>query len=221
MNEILSYFFRPEESVSTLLIEKNKDKWKQGVLSWIMSAILLGFLTMAVYRLNVISIVDILVDILGSNNESLIQSILYMQVNEGVVWLISAIILILKVIIMVGFKFILWAVALYIASCILKQRLKLYDVVLLSIFAMSNWLAAQIFTIITLMIASICPIDIINQMLVGLSMILGYWYLIILAIGFAIQTRSTFLKGGLVILTVQCTCWILASLVPTLQIVLG
>lgn len=63
--------------------------------------------------------------------------------------------------------------------------------------------------------------DFINQMLVGISMILEYWYLIVLAIGLTFATRSTFLKGGMIVLIIQGLFWMLGSMIPWLQVVLG
>lgn len=217
MSELLGYILRPEESISTLLIERDRSKWKQILLYWIRLVVLLGLSTMATYRLSGVGISDIL----GTNFIDLIHSTFGVQMSEGAVWITSTIILVMQTLVIVMFKFIIWSIVLYLVGMIIKKELKVYDVILLSMIAMQTRLVAQIITVIAVTIANFCPIFFINQMLVGIAMILDYWYLIVLAIGFTVLTRSTFLKGGMVILVIQGFFWLLGSMVPWLQVILG
>lgn len=217
MGEILSYFVSPEDSMGKLLLTRDKDKWKQGLLYWMMIAVLLGFLTVSAYRLNGIGLTEVLGDNLGQTMTEMLGA----ELNEGIVWLTTAIVSVIQSLIIVGVRFIAWSIMLYIANLILGQKLKIYDIVLLSMFTMVTWLAAEVVTVIAILIASICPIAIINQMVVGISMILDYWYLVLLAIGFAIVSKSTFLKSGMVILVIQGIFWGLGSIAPVLQVMLG
>ncbi len=205
MSELLGYILRPEESISTLLIERDRSKWKQILLYGMMLVVLLGLSTMATYRLSGVGISDI-------PEANFIQKTFGVQMSEGVVWITSAI---------VAFKFIVWSVILYLVGRIMKKELKVYDIILLGMVAMQTRLVAQIITVIAVTITTFCPIFFINQMLVGIAMILDYWYLIILAIGFTVLTRSTFLKGGMSILVIQGIFWMLGNMVPWLQVILG
>lgn len=217
MGEILSYFVSPEDSMGKLLLTRDKDKWKQGLLYWMMIAVLLGFLTVSAYRLNGIGLTEVLGDNLGQTMTEMLGA----ELNEGIVWLTTAVVSVIQSLIIVGVRFIAWSIMLYLANLILGQKLKIYDIVLLSMFTMVTWLAAEVVTVIAILIASICPIAIINQMVVGISMILDYWYLVLLAIGFAIVSKSTFLKSGMVILVIQGIFWGLGSIAPVLQVMLG
>ncbi len=214
MSELLGYILRPEESISMLLIERDRSKWKQILLYGMMLVVLLGLSTMATYRLSGVGISDI-------PEANLIQKTVGVQMSEGVVWITSAIILMMKTLVIVVFKFIVWSVILYLVGRIMKKELKVYDIILLGMIAMQTRLVAQIITVIAVTITTFCPIFFINQMLVGIAMILDYWYLIILAIGFTVLTRSTFLKGGMVILVIQGIFWMSGSMVPWLQVILG
>lgn len=217
MSEILSYFFNPEESMSGLLIEENKNKWKDGLKYWAMIAVLLGFLTMAVYRISGIHITDVI----GSSLEGVISGVVGPNTHEGVAWLVLVLVSIVQTLIIVTIKFLVWAAMLYLASSILGERISIYEAVLISMFSVVVWVAAQLMSVIVILIVSIMPIQMINQILLGLSMILNYWYLILMAIGFTIATRSTFLKGGLVVLVIQGLFWALGSVLPILQTILG
>lgn len=217
MSEILSYFFNPEESMNKLLLECDKDKWKQGLLYWGLIAILLGFLTMAAYRLNGINILQVI----GVDLSQELRSIMGREMNEGIVWIASALISIFQSLLTVGVKFLIWGCVLYIGKTLVKDRVGIYQIVLLSMFSMLTWLTAQLLTVIAVMITSVCSIQIINEMVIGISMILEYWYLILLAIGYSIAAGCTFFKGGVVILAIQALFWWVSSVMPVLQSVLG
>lgn len=217
MSEILSYFFSPEESMNKLLLECDRDKWKQGLMNWGLVIVLLGFLTMAAYRVSGIDISAVL----GINLETSLNGILGSQTSEGLIWLIAAFISMIESFIVIAVKFLIWSCALYIVNLLLKDGLDLYQIILLAIFGMLVWLTAQVFAVIAVMIASICSIGIINEMVSGISMILEYWYLILLAIGYSVGTRCTFFKGGAVILLIQAIFWGISGAVPALQSVLG
>lgn len=217
MREILSYFLRSEESMNNLLLECDKNKWKQGLVYWASVAVLLGFLTMAAYRLNGIEIIQVI----GVDLREILQNSAGVDINEGIIWLVSAFISIAQSLITVGFKFLIWGCTLYIATLILKDRVGIYQIVLLSMFSMLTWLSAQVIGVIAVMIVSICSVEIINEMALGISMILEYWYLILLAIGYSIAARCTFFKAGAVILIIQAIYWGISSAIPALQGILG
>lgn len=217
MSEILSYFFNPEESMSGLLIEENKNKWRDGLKYLTMTIILLGFLTMAVYRISGMHIVDIV----GSSLEGRINSLVGSNLNEGFAWIILVLVSIVQTFIIITVRFLAWMGMLYLASLILGERISLYEATLISMFSMVVWVIAQLFSVITVLIISIMPIQIINQILIGLSTLLSYWYLVLIAIGFTIATKSTFLKGGLGVLVIQGIFWMLGSMMPILHTLLG
>lgn len=217
MSEILGYFFNPEASMNGLLIEKNKTKWKDGLKYLIMTIILLGFLTMAVYRISGIPIIDIV----GSSLEGRIRDIVGNDFNEGFTWIILVFTSIVQTLIIVVVRILVWSGILYLASSIQQKRIALYEVSLISMFSIVVWIASQIFGVIVILAISIIPIEIINQILAGLSTLLSYWHLVLLAIGFTIATKSTFLKGGLVVLMIQGGFWILGSMMPILYVLLG
>lgn len=217
MSEILSYFFNPEESMSGLLIEENKNKWRDGLRYLTMTIILLGFLTMAVYRISGMHIVDIV----GSSLEGRINSLVGSNLNEGFAWIILVLVSIVQTFIIITVRFLAWMGMLYLASLILGERISLYEATLISMFSMVVWVIAQLFSVITVLIISIMPIQIINQILIGLSTLLSYWYLVLIAIGFTIATKSTFLKGGLGVLVIQGIFWMLGSMMPILHTLLG
>lgn len=217
MSEILSYFFNPEESMGGLLIEENKNKWRDGLRYLTMTIILLGFLTMAVYRISGMHIVDIV----GSSLESRINGLVGSNFNKGFAWIILALVSIVQTFIIITVRFLAWMGMLYLASSILGERIILYEAILISMFSMIVWVTAQLFSVTTILIVSIMPIQIINQILIGLSTLLSYWYLVLIAIGFTIATKSTFLKGGLVVLGIQGVFWMLGSMMPILHPLLG
>lgn len=217
MSEILSYFFNPEESMSGLLIEENKNKWKDGLKYGVMITVLLGFLTMAVYRISGIPIADVI----GSSLEKVISGLVGTNTHEGFAWLVLALVSIVQTLFIVMIKFLVWAAMLYLASSILGERISIYEAVLISMFSVVVWVAAQLISVIVILIISIMPLQVINQILLGLSMILNYWYLILMAIGFTIATKSTFLKGSLAVLVIQGVFWALGSVFPILQTILG
>lgn len=217
MSEILSYFLNPEESMSGLLIEENKNKWKDGLKYWAMITILLGFLTMAVYRISGAGIVDIV----GSSVEEVISGLVGAQTHEGIVWLTLVLVSIVRTLIIITIKFLVWAAMLYLASLILGVGINPYKAILISMFSVVVWVAAQLISVIVILIASIMPIQMITEILMSLSMLLSYWYLILMAMGFTIAIKSTFLKGGLVVLVIQGLFWALGNVIPILQIILG
>lgn len=217
MSEILGYVFNPEASMSGLLIGDNKNKWRDGLKYLVMTIILLSFLTMAVYRLSGIHISDIV----GSSLEGKINGLVVTNLNEGFAWIIQVIVSIMQTSIIIAVRFLAWTGMLYLASAILGERVSLYEASLISIFSMVVWVTAQIFGVITILIVSIMPIQIINEILMGLSTLLSYWYLVLMAIGFTIATKGTFLKGGVVILVIQGVFWMLGGMMPILQILLG
>ena len=203
--------------ISQLLIEKNKTKWKDGLRYLIMTIILLGFLTMAVYRISGIPIIDIV----GSSLEGRIRGIVGNDFNEGFTWIILVFTSIVQTLIIVVVRILAWSGILYLASSIQQKRIALYEVSLISMFSIVVWIASQIFGVIVILAISIIPIEIINQILAGLSTLLSYWHLVLLAIGFTIATKSTFLKGGVVVLMIQGGFWILGSMIPILHVLLG
>lgn len=200
MSEILSYLLSPETSMSELLIGDNKNRWRSGLKYLVMTIVLLGLLTVAIHRIN------------GLVSDDL---------NEGFDWIMQVIVFIVKTSIIVIVRCLAWTGMIYLANAILGGHANLYEASLISIFSMVAWVAAQIFGVITMLLVSIMPIQIINEILMGLSTLLNYWYLVLIAIGFTIATKSTFLKGGVVMLIIQGTFWMLGGMMPVLQFLLG
>lgn len=217
MGEILDYFFNPEASMDGLLIGENKNKWKDGLKYLVMTIILLGFLTMAVYRISGIHVVDIVGGFLGGRINNLVSS----NLNEGFTWIILVIFSIVQTFIIITVRCLAWTGMLYLASSILGERVRFYEASLISMFSMVVWVTAKIFGVLTILIVSIMPIQIINEILMGLSTLLSYWYLVLMAIGFTIATKSNFLKGGVVTLVIQGVFWMLCGMMPILQTLLG
>ena len=220
MNEILGYFFNPEASMSGLLIGENKNKWKEGLKYLGLIIILLGFLTVVRYRISGASIVDIMG---GSANIGInrLNELMGSHLNEGFTWITLVGAAIIRILIIVVARFLVWTAMLYLASLILGDKIDLYKVSLISIFSLVVWVAAQFFGMIVSLIIGIIPVEIINQILEGLATLLSYWHLVLIIIGFTISTKSTFLKGGLVVLIIQGILWMLGNIMPTLQMLLG
>ena len=217
MNEILGYFFYPEASMGRLLIQDNKNKWKDGLKYLTMTIVLLSFLTIAVYRVSGVHITDIV----GSSLEGKINGFVGNHLNEGLTWITLVLVLMIQTCLISSVRMLAWLGMLYLASSILGKKISLYETILISMFSMVVWVAAQLFGVISILIVSIMPIEIINQMLIGLSTLLNYWYLVLMAIGFTIATRSTFFKGGLAVLVIQGVFWMLGSMMPILHTLLG
>ena len=217
MSEILGYLFSPEASMSELLIGKNKNKWRDALKYLAMTIVLLGLLTMAVHRISGLHITDIV----GNSLEERINALVSTNFNEGFTWIIRVIVVIVQTSIMSTVRCLAWTGMIYLANIVLGERINLYEASLISIFSMVVWVTAQIFGVITILIVSIMPIQIINEILMGLSTLLSYWYLVLMAIGFTIATKGTFLKGGVVILIIQGIFWVLGGMMPILQALLG
>lgn len=217
MSEILSYFFNPEASMDLLISEANKNKWKDGFLKWGMITVLAGLLTIVMYRVSGVS----LDSIQGTYYGTIIENTIGLNNNEGIVWLCMAIISIIETLLIAVIKLGIWTALLYIANRLLKDNISLYQIFLMSIFCILTWLTAQVFSNIATIIVMFSSVSIINEMLLGIGMILGYWYLVIFIIGYSIAAESTFLKGGLVILVIQGILWGASNMFPVLQVVLG
>ena len=214
MNEIMSYFFNPEESMELLLSESNKNKWKDGVVKWLLVAIVAGLLTIMTYRMSG-------VEIAGIQEAAILQNILGVNNQEGIIWLGVSVANIIETLLIAVIRTLVWAGLLYVANKILKDELSLYEVLLMSIFCILTWITSQIFSSIALMISMVCSVQVINEMLLGIVMILGYWYLIVFIIGYSVATRSTFLKSGTIVLIIQGIFWGVANAFPVLQVILG
>lgn len=217
MNEILGYFFHPEISMDILLNNNDKVKWRDGILKWVLVAILAGLLTIATYKVAGVDLGSLSTTYYGKIVEELVKS----NVNEGVIWLILAIRSIGEILVSAIIRAGLWIGLIYIVSSILKDIISLRQIVNMSIFAILTWISSQVFLNIALCISMISPIQTINEMLIGLGMLLGYWYLILFIIGYSMISRSTFLKGGMVVLVIQGLLWGVSNAVPFLQIFLG
>ena len=217
MNEILGYFFHPEISMDILLNNNDKVKWRDGILKWVLVAILAGLLTIATYKVAGVDLGSLSTTYYGKIVEELVKS----NVNEGVIWLILAIRSIGEILVSAIIRVGLWIGLIYIVSSILKDIISLRQIVNMSIFAILTWISSQVFLNIALCISMISPIQTINEMLIGLGMLLGYWYLILFIIGYSMISRSTFLKGGMVVLVIQGLLWGVSNAVPFLQIFLG
>ena len=214
MNEIMSYFFNPEESMELLLSESNKNKWKDGVVKWLLVAIVAGLLTIMTYRMSG-------VEIAGIQEAAILENILGVNNQEGIIWLGVSVANIIETLLIAVIRTLVWAGLLYVANKILKDELSLYEVLLMSIFCILTWITSQIFSSIALMISMVCSVQVINEMLLGIVMILGYWYLIVFIIGYSVATRSTFLKSGTIVLIIQGIFWGVANAFPVLQVILG
>ena len=217
MSEILGYIVSPEASMSGLLIGENKNKWKDGLKYLVMIVVLLGFLTMAAYRISGIHITDIVGDSLKGKLSGLGST----NFNEGFTWMILVIASIVQTSITITVRFLAWIGMIYLANSILGERINLYEAMLISMFSMVVWVTAQLFGMITMLVASIMPLQIINEILIGLSTLLSYWYLVLIAIGFTVATKSTFLRGGIVVLVIQGMFWMLGGMMPIFQTLLG
>ena len=214
MNEIMSYFFNPEESMELLLSESNKNKWKDGVVKWLLVAIVTGLLTIMTYRMSG-------VEIAGIQEAAILENILGVNNQEGIIWLGVSVANIIETLLIAVIRTLVWAGLLYVANKILKDELSLYEVLLMCIFCILTWITSQIFSSIALMISMVCSVQVINEMLLGIVMILGYWYLIVFIIGYSVATRSTFLKSGAIVLIIQGIFWGVANAFPVLQVILG
>lgn len=210
----MSYFFNPEESMELLLSESNKNKWKDGVVKWLLVAIVAGLLTIMTYRMSG-------VEIAGIQEAAILQNILGVNNQEGIIWLGVSVANIIETLLIAVIRTLVWAGLLYVANKILKDELSLYEVLLMSIFCILTWITSQIFSSIALMISMVCSVQVINEMLLGIVMILGYWYLIVFIIGYSVATRSTFLKSGAIVLIIQGIFWGVANAFPVLQVILG
>lgn len=214
MNEIMSYFFNPEESMELLLSESNKNKWKDGIVKWLLVAIVAGLLTIITYRMSG-------VEIAGIQEAAILQNILGGNNQEGIIWLGVSVANIIETLLIAVIRTLVWTGLVYAANKILKDELSLYEIFLMSIFCILTWITSQIFSSIALIISMVCSVQVINEMLLGVAMILGYWYLIVFIIGYSIAARSTFLKSGAIVLIIQGIFWGVANAFPVLQVILG
>lgn len=182
-----------------------------------MTIVLLGLLTMAVHRISGLHITDIV----GDSLEGRINGLVRTNFNEGFTWIIQVIVFIVRTSIIITVRCLAWTGMIYLANTVLGESINLYEATLISMFSMVVWVAAQIFGVITMLVVSIMPIQIISEILMGVSTLLSYWYLVLMAIGVTIATKSTFLKGGVVILIIQGIFWVLGGMMPMLQVLLG
>lgn len=215
MNEILGYFIHPESSMDELLCNESKGKWKEGILKWVLVAILSGLLTVMIYKVAGVR----LEDLAGNYYGKLLYNLSERKINEGFIWLILVGLSIGEILIIAAIRSGLWIILLYIVSKVLREHVEDYQIVKMSIFAVLTWIAARVFSSIAILISIFSRVDTLNQMVMGLGMILGYWYLILFIIGYSMITRSTFLKGGIIVLMIQALFWGMANAFPVLQII--
>lgn len=217
MNEILNYFFHPEISMDLLLNDENKKKWQDGLLKWVLVAILSGLLTVVIYKVVGVQLESLLSTYYGN----VISQLLASNINEGVIWLAIAALSIGEVLLSAVIRAGLWIILLYIVSKVSKDFISLNQIVKMTIFAVLIWIASQVFGNITIFFSMISTIQIINEMLLGLGMLLSYWYLILLIIGYSILSRGTFFKGCVVVLIIQGILWGVAKAFPIMAIFLA
>lgn len=217
MNEIIGFFINPEESMNVLLNESTNHKWREGILKWLLVAILVGLLSMIAYKLSGAG----LEIVQGTYYDTLMNTMFGENGNEGVMWLTLSVITILETFIIACIRTACWIILLYAISTLLKDEISFYQIVLMSIFCILTWITSQVFSSIASIIGFISPMQVINDMLQGLGIILGYWHIVIFIIGYSIATGCTFLKSGVIILGLQAVLWGISVLVPVLGVVLG
>ena len=217
MNEIIGYFFHPETSIGTLLGDENRKKYQDGLLKWLLVAVIAGFLTIVTYQ-----VAGVKLEYLGGKYYSnIIEILLDKNINEGFVWLVLAGINIVQTLVIAAVRAGVWIVLLYIISKILKNQIAIDRIVKLGVFAILTWIVAQLIGNIAFLVTLLSPIEVVNEMIIGLAMILEYWYLIIFIIGYCMLTRGTILSGGVVIIIIQGIFWGAANMSPVLGTFLG
>lgn len=216
MNEILNYFFHPEISMEVLLNDEEKRNWKNGILKWILIAILSGLLTVAIYKVVGVDLESLLTSYYGN----MIQNLVAANINEGFIWLAIAGLSIGEILVSATIRTILWSILIYIVSKILRDSIRMNQIVKMSVFAILTWIASQVFFNAAVCFSMICPIQTINEMLVSLGMLLSYWNLVLFIIGYSIVSKATFLKGCMIVLVIQGIIWGIANAFPMLQIFL-
>ncbi|MBE6025137.1 MAG: hypothetical protein E7231_18505 [Cellulosilyticum sp.] len=216
MNEIIGYFFHPEGSIEVLLEGEQKRRWQDGILKWILVAILSGLLTIVIYKIVGVDL-ESLTDTYGGR---IIQGLSKNNINEGMIWLSLAGVSIGETLISAIIRAGLWTGLLYTISKFLKDTITLRDIVNISVYAILTWVTARLLESVVLLIIMISPFDTLNQMLLGLGMLLGYWYLILFMIGYSMATDSTFFKGATVVVIGQGIIWGIANIFPVLQTIL-
>lgn len=216
MNEILGYFFHPEISMDELLCNESKGKWREGILKWVLVAILSGLLTVVIYKVAGVQ----LENLAGSYYGDIIYNLSERKVNEGFIWLILVALSVGETLMIATIRSGLWIILLYIISKVLREQVERYQIVKMSVFAILTWIVAGVFSSIAVLISMFSSVSTLNEMIMGLGMLLDYWYLILFIIGYSMITRSTFLKGSIVVLIIQAIFWGMANAFPVLQIIL-
>lgn len=216
MNEILNYFFHPEISMEVLLNDEEKRNWKNGIVKWVLIAILSGLLTVAIYKVVGVDLESLLTSYYGN----MIQNLVAANINEGFIWLAIAGLSIGETLVSATIRTILWSILIYIVSKILRDSIEMNQIVKMSVFAILTWIASQVFFNAAVCFSMIFPIQTINEMLVSLGMLLSYWNLVLFIIGYSIASKATFLKGCMIVLVIQGIIWGIANAFPMLQIFL-
>ena len=216
MSEILSYFFHPELSMDVLLNNEGKRKWLDGILKWILVAILSGLMTIVIYQIVGIDLESLATTYYGN----MIQKLLQQEVNEGCIWLALAGLSIGELLLSAFIRTCLWIILLYIGSKLVRDRISIHQIVKMSVFAILTWIVSQLFLNIVICISMVSPIQTINEMLISLGMLLSYWGLILFIIGYSILAKSTFFKGGIIVLVIQGILWGIANAFPFLKMFL-
>ena len=112
MNEILNYFFHPEISMEVLLNDEEKRNWKNGIVKWVLIAILSGLLTVAIYKVVGVDLESLLTSYYGN----MIQNLVAANINEGFIWLAIAGLSIGETLVSATIRTILWSILIYIVS---------------------------------------------------------------------------------------------------------
>lgn len=222
MNEILSYIMHPEISMSELIEDNTRGKWKNGVKNWFLLSILIGLLTVASYKLAGYDLTLVKSNPFYGAIIDLLETI---GVAEGGIWLALVAVEVVLVLIIAGIRAMMWINMLFLVSKLFKDIVSVKTLVDMSIYAILIWIALRVFRSTVICVGLIIPfnetIGEIQQILLGLTEVFSYWYIILFIIGYSIVTNSTFRKSGLIVLAIQGCFWIIVNLVPVLDIVIG
>ena len=142
MNEILSYIMHPEISMSELIEDNTRGKWKNGVKNWFLLSILIGLLTVASYKLAGYDLTLVKSNPFYGAIIDLLETI---GVAEGGIWLALVAVEVVLVLIIAGIRAMMWINILFLVSKLFKDIVSVKTLVEMSIYAILIWIALRVF----------------------------------------------------------------------------
>lgn len=213
MREILGFFFNLEESIEGLLVDQNKQLWKSPIRYTLQIALLSSLLFVLVLQVGGVQLQD-----MGPEYKSLLS--MQGEMNQGLLWLLIAGVNFLYTIIAMIIKGVTWFIMLCLTKIILKRTTPYYSIFLITIYSVLIGGVGHLAMLVGNMLASLISVGIIQDILMGITSIMAYWYLAILALGISAMMDYSFFKGLVIVIVIVGVLSGLSHILPFLQVAL-